>query len=80
MKHLGVLTAGGDCPGLNALIRSVVKTAINDLKADVTGIEDGYEGLANPGILVIGVPRTIDNDLEGTDVTFGFDTAVRIRR
>lgn len=158
MKHLGVLTGGGDCPGLNALIRSVVKTAINDFGSAVTGIEDGYEGLverrarpldwegvsnilaqggtilgtsnkANPfryagkdgdgrltfkdrstdvaeyikeldldclvciggdgtlssaarlyesGIPVIGVPKTIDNDLEGTDVTFGFDTAVSI--
>ncbi len=157
VKTLGVLTAGGDAPGLNAVIRGVVKTAIlaHDLK--VIGIRDGFEGLLAPdgfvsldlssvrGILprggtilgtrnvgqfhiffeedipetarqelldrgiaalrqngidaliaiggdgsqsvarrfhdagfpVIGVPKTIDNDLWATDYTFGFDTAVQ---
>ena len=155
IKSIAMLTGGGDCPGLNAVIRAVTKTAINKYGLEVWGIEDGYLGLiedrmhvlsyddvsniltvggtilgscnvANPfkypvkagkvirnkdlsnnciktlnahgvyalvciggdgtmasaaafakkGIAVMGVPKTIDNDLYGTDVTFGFDTAV----
>jgi phosphofructokinase-like protein len=155
IKRIGVLTGGGDCPGLNAVIRAVTKTAMHQYKLDVFGIEDGYLGLiqnrmralqwndvsniltqggtilgtsnqANPqrfaierggktewvdvtdrvvdhvraneldaivciggdgtmtgaanlianGINCIGVPKTIDNDLEGCERTFGFDTAV----
>ncbi len=156
VKRIGVLTGGGDCPGLNAVIRAVVKTAVNRYDLEVMGINDGFEGLiqgwirpltpadvvgilprggtilgttnrANPfqypwpdehgiikprdctdvilanlerygiealiviggdgslkvakeladrGVKVIGVPKTIDNDLNATDVTFGFDTAV----
>ena len=155
-KRIGVLTGGGDCPGLNAVIRAVVKTAINEYGWEVLGIEDGFEGLIQPGkvrpltaadvrgilprggtilgttnranpfhyevetdgeikvfdvsddvvrhaqvlgldaliviggdgslriahelmqkgLKVVGVPKTIDNDLQGTVVTFGFDTAV----
>ncbi|NIP90202.1 MAG: ATP-dependent 6-phosphofructokinase [Gammaproteobacteria bacterium] len=157
IKHIGVLTGGGDCPGLNAVIRAVTKTAILRHGWKVTGILDGYEGLienrkieltsahvsgiltqggtilgtsniANPfahpvtkdgkvsihdyskktlanikrmkldalvsiggdgtmaiadrmgklGVKVVGIPKTIDNDLAGTDVTFGYDTAVQI--
>ncbi len=142
---VGVLTAGGDCPGLNAVIRGVVGRAIEQ-GMEVVGIRDGWEGLmydrtmrldreavrgvlgrggtllgtsrmdpyvhgeglascqptisrngidklivvggdgtlhsamglANEGLPVIGVPKTIDNDIEGTDVTFGFATAVQI--
>jgi 6-phosphofructokinase 1 len=152
---LGVLTGGGDCPGLNAVIRAVVRTAVNDYDMEVVGFLDGYEGLienryrklttadvsgiltmggtilgtsnrADPfnfpvmqedkyiyidrsaqgvqnferlgldaliaiggdgtmaasggmsqkGLNIIGVPKTIDNDLFGTDQTFGFDSAV----
>lgn len=152
---IGVLTGGGDCPGLNAVIRAVTKKAINELDAEVIGFMDGYQGLmelntltlsatsvsgiltlggtilgtsnkANPfsvpvkrkdklefydrsdiavmnyrklnldalvciggdgtlqialkllkkGVKVVGVPKTIDNDLEGTDYTFGFNTAL----
>jgi len=152
---LGVLTGGGDCPGLNAVIRAVVKTAINDYDMEVVGFMDGYEGLienryrkltssdvsgiltlggtilgtsnradpfhfpvlqgseylyldrsseamqnferlglngliaiggdgtmaasqgmAEKGLKIIGVPKTIDNDLFGTDQTFGFDSAL----
>ncbi|MEM9414412.1 MAG: ATP-dependent 6-phosphofructokinase [Planctomycetota bacterium] len=157
IKRIGVLTGGGDCPGLNAVIRAVTKTAIYDYGLDVIGIEDGFLGLVegrmrpldeaatsgiltrggtilgsnnkcNParfavpradgsgydyidvtdrclghleqhgidalvviggdgtmacaqnfvekGVTCIGVPKTIDNDLVGTDVTFGFATAV----
>jgi 6-phosphofructokinase 1 len=154
LRRIGILTGGGDCPGLNAVIRAVAKAALSG-GTEVVGIEDGYLGLienrlrplgwmdvsniltqggtvlgssnkANPakysvktgdgwevqdvrgqvvehvraagldGIVVIGgdgtmsgaarmiehglrfvgVPKTIDNDLVGTDVTFGHDTAV----
>jgi phosphofructokinase-like protein len=154
MKRIGVLTGGGDCPGLNAVIRGVTKTAINLYGASVVGFIDGFKGLVlnhfmeldlgtvsgightggtilgttnrdNPfhflmdesrldftdesgraienlkklgvegliviggdgslhiahqfylkGVQVVGVPKTIDNDLSATDVTFGFNTAV----
>jgi phosphofructokinase-like protein len=157
IQRIGVLTAGGDCPGLNAVIRAVSKTALNRYNLEIMGIEDGFLGLVqnrmhplnnesvsniltlggtilgtnnrvNPrrypvkvngkteirditdrclehiahnhldaiiviggdgsmtvtshfvglGINCIGVPKTIDNDLYGTDVTFGFATAVSI--
>jgi ATP-dependent phosphofructokinase / diphosphate-dependent phosphofructokinase len=157
LRRIGIFTGGGDCPGLNAVIRAVVKTAIHDYGMQVLGIEDGYEGLlekrgrpllsdhvsgilthggtilgtsntANPfhmpvtrgkktvfrdyskdvlmnfhdwrldalvavggdgtlhsayklsrlGIPVVGIPKTIDNDLEATDYTFGFHSAVAI--
>ncbi len=44
IEKIGVLTAGGDCPGLNAVIRAVVKTAIVEYGWKVIGIRDGYEG------------------------------------
>ncbi|TVM02917.1 MAG: 6-phosphofructokinase [Candidatus Brocadia sp. WS118] len=157
MKKVGVLTGGGDCPGLNAVIRAVVKSASVKYNYQVIGIEDGFDGLVLPnktrdltpwsirGILpvggtilgttnrsnpfeykftkdgkseirnisrevlnniqsmgldaliviggdgtlkiahelfklgcpVVGVPKTIDNDILATDVTFGFHTAVQ---
>jgi 6-phosphofructokinase 1 len=156
IKKIGVLTGGGDCPGLNAVIRAVVKSASNLYGWEVIGIEDGFEGLirnrtrplnqgnikgiltmggtilgttnrGNPfefvdvdgvkkdlssvvientkrlsidglvviggdgslsianqlyrmGVPVVGVPKTIDNDLSATDVTFGFDTAINTAR
>ena len=145
-QPIGILTSGGDCPGLNAVIRSVVRRAIVD-NIPVLGIRHGWDGLrdgdiepltrysvsgilprggtilgtsrSNPmqdaeglaqikanwkkydlrGLIVVGgngslaaardmvlkhdlpivgVPKTIDNDLRGTDYTFGFDTAVAI--
>jgi len=157
IRRIGILTGGGDCPGLNAVIRAVTKSAIFERQWEVIGIEDGFLGLienrmrpltaesvsniltlggtilgtsnkANParhpvevqgrlelrdvserclehlaaqrldalvviggdgtmsgaagfvrrGIRCIGVPKTIDNDLVGTDVTFGFATAREI--
>lgn len=147
MKKIGVLTGGGDCPGLNAVIRAVTKKAILVHGWEVIGIEDGYEGLmekryrnlgyddvsgilalggtilgtsnrVNPykyaggrraavknikelgigclvciggdgtlsiahklhkdGVPVVGVPKTIDNDIRGTDIAFGFDSAVTV--
>jgi len=156
-KKIGIVTSGGDCPGINAVIRAVAKKAILELDAEIIGFEDGYEGLvtnrykrldlgdlsgiltvggtilgtskkANPyryatyrgsklefkdasktaikncenldldclvviggdgslgianrlykdGVPVVGVPKTIDNDIIGTDMTFGFVTAVYI--
>jgi len=145
MKRIGVLTGGGDCPGLNPVIRAVVKKGIK-LGYEIVGIKDGWKGLIenstmklnesavlniltrggtilgtsrtnlykNPqdkdkavknfkklnlyaliviggedtlgvanklnteGIKVVGVPKTIDNDLDATDFTFGFDTAINI--
>lgn len=159
INRIGVLTAGGDCPGLNAVIRAVVKSSVQTYGWQVLGIRDGFEGLiggddavqpltlasvhdilarggtilgaasrANPflytkrqqgkrvsidvtprvlerineleldavvviggdgtmriarelhemGAPLVGVPKTIDNDVEGTDYTFGFDTAVSV--
>ena len=46
-KRIGILTGGGDCPGLNSVIRAVVKTAINIYGYDVIGFTDGYLGLVN---------------------------------
>jgi 6-phosphofructokinase len=145
--NVGILTGGGDCPGLNAVIRAVVRKCAGDYGWQVTGIRSGWRGLLEKdtcplglaeisGILplggtilgtsrtnpykqeggaqkvvaslrdlgidalvavggddtlsvakrlhedhsakVVGVPKTIDNDLSGTDYTFGFDTAVSI--
>jgi 6-phosphofructokinase 1 len=144
--RIGVLTGGGDCPGLNAVIRAVVRKAIDAHGDEVIGFCDGWRGVlenifeeltiestrgilprggtilrssrTNPykrengvdevqdtlashqldgliaiggedtlgaahrlhadGINVIGVPKTIDNDLGATDVTFGFDTALHV--
>jgi 6-phosphofructokinase 1 len=143
MKIIGMLTGGGDCPGLNAVIRAVTRRALMD-ECTVLGFRNGWAGAikgdyvplsrervsgilhqggtilgtsrTNPseeqlekiaknvkgldltaliaiggddtltvasrlhkrGVPVIGVPKTIDNDIDGTDQTFGFDTAVNI--
>ena len=158
LKRIGILTGGGDCPGLNAVIRGVTRSAIIGHEAEVIGIEQGFEGLifdrhrkltiaetkdilplggtilgttnkGDPfqyrqfdkdgqlttqdysqrtienlkrldldclfvvggdgtlrvgykffemGFPVIGIPKTIDNDLAGTDYTFGYQTAVQV--
>src|SRR5919205_4521888 len=109
MGRIGVLTGGGDCPGLNAVIRGVVRKGINTHGHEIVGFRYGWAGvLANEatpltvestsGILprggtILGTSRTnpykedggsdrvretIDNDLAGTDFTFGFQTAVQI--
>lgn len=149
---IGILTSGGDCPGINATIRGVCKTAINHYGMEVFGIRSGFRGLldndiesltekslsgllnlggtilgtsrekpfkkrlsaasedkpalmlknihelgldcivciggngtqktaaklAQAGVNVVSVPKTIDNDVWGTDVSFGFDSAVTI--
>jgi ATP-dependent phosphofructokinase / diphosphate-dependent phosphofructokinase len=154
-RRIAILTGGGDCPGINAVIRAVAKKALLDYNMEIVGIRDGFEGIihesvknlrfddvsniltqggtilgtsntANPyhyasgkgsklifqdvsrsvldtidrlkgdclvciggdgtltianmlfkdGVPIVGVPKTIDNDLHGTDITFGFDSAV----
>jgi phosphofructokinase-like protein len=143
---VGVLTGGGDCPGLNAVIRAVVRKGVKIHGFEFVGYRDGWKGplegltmnlgikqcrgilprggtilgssrtnpfkidggverikenlaaegvdalvaiggedtlgvatkLADLGVDVVGVPKTIDNDLSGTDFTFGFDTAVNV--
>src|SRR3989338_5349513 len=145
MQKIGILTGGGDCPGLNPVIRAVVRKAMND-GLEVIGIKNGWKGLiendtvplnldsisgilpkggtilgtsrtnpykkeggpekvkanfkalglhalivvggedtlgvaaklVNEGLNIVGVPKTIDNDLSATDYTFGFDTALNI--
>ena len=144
--RVGVLTGGGDCPGLNAVIRAVVRKGVSQYGMEFVGYRDGWKGplegltmelgvpqvrgilprggtilgssrtnpfsvengvdritanlrehgvdalvaiggedtlgvatkLSEQGVSVVGVPKTIDNDLSGTDFTFGFDTAVNI--
>lgn len=152
-RRIGILTSGGDCPGLNATIRGVARAAYEMFDAEIVGISDGYRGLiegewtemkrsqfsgiltlggtilgtsrtpfrnmqvigednvdkvaamkknyadmkldclvtlggngthktanllSQEGLNVIGLPKTIDNDIYGTDFTFGFHTAVDI--
>ena len=157
VRRIGVLTGGGDCPGLNAVLRGLVKTAVGSYGWAVVGFEDGFDGLLDPkrvqpltldtvrgilprggtilgttnrsnpfdyvwkehgavrradrsaealerfralgldalvvvggdgtlaiaerfyrlGMPVVGVPKTIDNDLSATDVTFGYQTALQ---
>jgi len=150
-KRIGILTGGGDCPGLNPAIRAVAKTVFFCHGAEVIGFKDGFEGLiknrtkkltwkdvsgiltlggtilgtsnrANPfaygekkkdvskvalrnfrrlkldalvciggdgtlhiahrlnqmGLPIVGIPKTIDNDVEATDFTIGFDSAVAV--
>src|SRR6266700_3698485 len=104
--RVGVLTGGGDCPGLNAVIRAVVRKGVQEYGLEFVGFRDGWRGplegdtvpldvqaliviggedtlgvatrLGEQGVPVVGVPKTIDNDLGATDYTFGFDTAVNI--
>ena len=144
--RIAVLTGGGDCPGLNAVIRAIVRKATREYGSTVLGSLDGWRGLLrgettrldiealrgtlprggtilgtsrvqpygepdglaklrrnlavlgidgiiaiggdgtlsaardlyNDGIPVVGVPKTIDNDIDATEMTFGFDTAVQI--
>jgi len=73
--RIGVLTGGGDCPGLNAVIRAVVRKGVKEYGEDTLGVATKLDAL---GVKVIGVPKTIDNDLNNTDYTFGFDTSVNI--
>ena len=56
MKRIGILTGGGDAPGLNAVIRAAVKTAIYEYGCEVIGIRDGYDGFIDDGgIIPLGI-------------------------
>jgi ATP-dependent phosphofructokinase / diphosphate-dependent phosphofructokinase len=57
-KRIGILTGGGDCPGLNAVIRAVVKTATQDYGIEVVGIQLGFEGLMTKSVLPL-TPESI---------------------
>jgi ATP-dependent phosphofructokinase / diphosphate-dependent phosphofructokinase len=146
LMRIGILTGGGDCPGLNAVIRAIVRKGIDRYGHAILGFRDGWRGplendcheltiesvrgilprggtilgssrtnpfkredgidrirstiseqrldgliaiggedtlgaasrLASAGVPVLGVPKTIDNDIGATDQTFGFDTAVQV--
>ncbi len=147
IQRVGILTGGGDCPGLNAVIRAVVRKGIDVYGYQIIGILEGWRGMLegisqpldlgvisgilpkggtilstsrtnpfkepdgeeailenmkqlkldaliavggddtigvadrlyeNHGINIVGIPKTIDNDVAGTDYTFGFDTAINI--
>ncbi|MDO5501508.1 MAG: 6-phosphofructokinase, partial [Propionibacteriaceae bacterium] len=58
--RIGVLTAGGDCPGLNAVIRGLVRTAYSEYDAPVLGFEDGWAGLVNDNA----VPLFDDDEID----------------
>src|SRR5436190_958636 len=87
---VGILTGGGDVPGLNASIKAAVNRAVAEGN-QVVGIRRGWGGLldidpANPlsvslrlheeGVPVVAIPKTMDNDVHGTDYCIGFSTAV----
>ena len=55
IRRLGILTGGGDCPGLNAVIRAVAKTAILQYGIEVVGIEDGFQGLIEHRVRPLGI-------------------------
>ncbi|MEO7841778.1 MAG: 6-phosphofructokinase, partial [Anaerolineales bacterium] len=56
MKRIGILTGGGDAPGLNAVIRAAVKTAVYEYGCEVVGIRDGSDGFINEnGIIPLGI-------------------------
>src|SRR6267378_1033685 len=102
-KKIGLLTGGGDCPGLNPALRGVVMRGL-DHGFEFTGFLEGWRGLVEGNtqlvtlvacggedtlgvasklfkehkVPVVGVPKTMDNDLSATDYTFGFDTATTI--
>ena len=54
-RRLGILTGGGDCPGLNAVLRAVAKTAILQYGIEVVGIEDGFQGLIEHRVRPLGI-------------------------
>jgi ATP-dependent phosphofructokinase / diphosphate-dependent phosphofructokinase len=54
IRRIGILTGGGDCPGINAVIRAVAKTAIHQHSIEVMGVEDGYQGLVENRIRLMG--------------------------
>src|SRR4030042_1718810 len=87
IQRVGVLTGGGDRPGLDAGLRAIGGRGIenyNKLRLDALIAIGGDDTLGaaaklcEKGLHLVGIPKTIDNDVGGTDYTFGFDTAVEI--
>src|ERR671916_588837 len=79
MGRIGVLTGGGDRPCPHAGIPGGVRKGGNAPRHEIMGFRYGWaRRLAQEGVPVVGVPKTIDNDLAATDYTFGFQTAVQI--
>ena len=80
-KRIGVLTSGGDCPGLNAVIRGVVRSADN-LGWEVVGFRDGYEGLLPEGVqldALLRLRKLDSNDLFGQLLAVGHDVVGSLR-
>src|SRR6266545_2939964 len=75
--RIAMLTGGGDCPGLNAVMRAVARKGERIHGDQLLGFRDGWRGVLDDDA-VVGVPKTIDNDLSATELTFGFNTAVQI--
>ena len=60
MRRIGILTGGGDAPGLNAVIRAVVRTAMNEFDMEVLGLRNGFDGLVEPdSVQVLGVSLSL---------------------
>src|SRR3989440_10171036 len=76
MKTIGIVTGGGDAPGLNAVIRAAVKTAVNEYGLRVVGIEDGFEGLLGPTRVRELRPRTCADFCHAVGLSWGRATAV----
>jgi len=70
---IGVLTGGGDCPGLNAVIRSVVKTAINDYGYSVTGFKDGFEGVITNNYIKLDNDKNSANLARFIEISSSYD-------
>ena len=59
MERIGILTGGGDAPGLNAVIRAAVKTANNNFNCEVIGVRQGFEGLINTDVTILLSPSEV---------------------
>lgn len=73
VRRIGILTGGGDCPGLNAVIRAVTKTAVLDYGVDVIGIEDGFEGLVEGHMRELGYGDSVLGHLQRGGSPTAFD-------
>ena len=58
-RRVGVVTAGGDCPGMNAVLRAVVKAAAHEHSAEIVGFPYGFAGLLSDDSLPLGFPRSV---------------------
>ena len=58
-RRVGVVTAGGDCPGMNGVLRAVVKAAAHEHSVEIVGFRDGFAGLLSDDSLPLGFPRPV---------------------